>query len=341
MDFDANGDLETIREDAQVTTLDWDARNHLINITGPGITAVSTYDAFGRRTRRQMNLQSTGYLYDHFDTVQDVSGGLAVNLLRSLRIDEPLVRNGKEYYLRDALGSVIAVADPSASVNTTYTYDPFGKTNVSGQSSSQFGYTSRESDLSDLYYYRLRYYAPEEERFISEDPMIGVVNRYEYVGASPTNFTDPTGLDKRPTVSDEITDVVVNTILDIMFREAAPCGGGAYSGAPRDCSRKGAPPGANGLQRAFAEHDRRVAESGAPFYDFTNERIQDAFILFFVDWLRFSISDTMKQGKGRRSCQVAIPNPNPIQDPIWSVFNQPTADPFEPPPPPFPWPGLR
>jgi RHS repeat-associated protein len=46
-----------------------------------------------------------------------------------------------------------------------------------------------------LVYYRARYYDPTIGRFISRDPagMPDGVNRYAYVGNSPTNFTDPSG----------------------------------------------------------------------------------------------------------------------------------------------------
>ena len=61
-----------------------------------------------------------------------------------------------------------------------------------------FGYTGRETDEeSDLYYYRARYYDPTTGQFISEDPIgfeAGDANTRRYVGNSPTNATDPSGL---------------------------------------------------------------------------------------------------------------------------------------------------
>lgn len=46
-------------------------------------------------------------------------------------------------------------------------------------------------------YYRARYYDPNAGRFLSEDPIgfAGGSNFYSYVGGSPTNLTDPSGLD--------------------------------------------------------------------------------------------------------------------------------------------------
>ena len=47
-----------------------------------------------------------------------------------------------------------------------------------------------------LYYYRARYYDPATGRFLSEDPIRfhAGFNFYQYVGSSPLNSDDPTGL---------------------------------------------------------------------------------------------------------------------------------------------------
>jgi uncharacterized protein RhaS with RHS repeats len=47
-----------------------------------------------------------------------------------------------------------------------------------------------------LYYYRARYYSPQLQRFISEDPIgftAGDINLYAYVQNNPTNYIDPEG----------------------------------------------------------------------------------------------------------------------------------------------------
>ncbi len=59
-----------------------------------------------------------------------------------------------------------------------------------------FQYTGRENDETGLYYYRARYFSPEMQRFISEDPIaiLGKINAYAYTDNNPVNYTDPTGL---------------------------------------------------------------------------------------------------------------------------------------------------
>jgi uncharacterized protein RhaS with RHS repeats len=49
--------------------------------------------------------------------------------------------------------------------------------------------------------YRARFYNPQLQRFISEDPLEffgGDFNLYAYVGNNPVNFTDPLGLWRFP-----------------------------------------------------------------------------------------------------------------------------------------------
>jgi RHS repeat-associated protein len=79
-------------------------------------------------------------------------------------------------------------------------YDSFG--NIQSQTNSavnfRFGYTGREFDAeTGLYYYRARYYDPQTGQFIGQDPLsfgAGDSNLYRYVGNSPTNLTDPSGM---------------------------------------------------------------------------------------------------------------------------------------------------
>lgn len=102
--------------------------------------------------------------------------------------------------LTDNQGTVRDVVDSDGVVVNHITYDSFGK--VTSESNAavefRFGYTGRELDAeTGLYYYRARYYNPATGRFLSEDPISfggGDANLYRYVGNSPTNYTDPTGL---------------------------------------------------------------------------------------------------------------------------------------------------
>lgn len=92
------------------------------------------------------------------------------------------------------------MTDSTGIAQTSYTFEPFGNATVAGSASSNsFAYTGRELDASGLQFNRARYYHPQLQRFISEDPIgfRGGINGYAYVSNSPTNFFDPLGLDKK------------------------------------------------------------------------------------------------------------------------------------------------
>jgi RHS repeat-associated protein len=218
--FDANGNLLTQTDASGTTTYTWDARNRLIGISGPSVTASFAYDALGRRISKTINGQTTTFHYDGLDIIQESGGAGEASYIRTLAIDEALTRSnptGTVAYLTDTLGSTLALTDASGSPATEYTYEPFGTTQVSGPSSpNPFQFTGRERDETGLYFYRARYYDSQRGRFVRENP-IGVggadPNRYAYVDSvgkpleanlyayalnSPTNFTDPYGLQAVP-----------------------------------------------------------------------------------------------------------------------------------------------
>ena len=99
----------------------------------------------------------------------------------------------------DGLDSTLTLMDTSGAAITQYTYEPFGRTTATGTASSNAAqFIGRENDGTGLYYYRARYYNPVLQRFLSEDPLGfngGDVNLYAYVGNSPTNLIDASGLE--------------------------------------------------------------------------------------------------------------------------------------------------
>lgn len=99
--------------------------------------------------------------------------------------------------MSDALGSVIALTDAAGGIQTQYSYEPYGKTTVSGSANSNSQrYTGREDDGTGLLHYRARYLSPSSGRFIAEDPIgiAGGPNLYAYVRGNPMSYTDPLGL---------------------------------------------------------------------------------------------------------------------------------------------------
>jgi RHS repeat-associated protein len=133
--------------------------------------------------------------------VQEKNGAtVTANLLTGLGIDEFFTRTdgvGVRALLHDALGSTVALGDGTGTLQTQYTYEPFGVTTQTGSASTNsYKYTAREDDGTGLYYYRARYYHPRLQRFIAEDSigfLGGDVNLYGYVRQNPILRTDPSG----------------------------------------------------------------------------------------------------------------------------------------------------
>jgi RHS repeat-associated protein len=189
LSYDSNGDMLSDGTNA----FTWDARNQLATLNG----VAPQYDAFGRRAK---NPAGTSFLFDGANSTQELSGSTVTANLMTGGLDELFQRSdtsGTVAPLTDALGSMLALANSSGTVQTQYTYDPFGSTTVGGTASNNPSqYTGRENDGTGLYYYRARYYNPTTGRFLSEDPIgfMAGANFYAYVGGNPLRYRDPFGL---------------------------------------------------------------------------------------------------------------------------------------------------
>ncbi|MBC8996629.1 toxin [Pseudomonas sp. N40(2020)] len=105
------------------------------------------------------------------------------------------------YSLDDHLGSCIMELDKDARVISSEGYYPFGATAwMAARSVIEVGYrfihfSGKELDISGLYYYGARYYAPWLQRWVSPDPAGDVdgLNLYGFVGKNPMVYVDQTG----------------------------------------------------------------------------------------------------------------------------------------------------
>jgi RHS repeat-associated protein len=194
--YDANGNLLSDGE----KTYTWDSRNRLVGLAG-GANASFGYDALGRRASKTIAGQSTDYLYDGPNAVRELVGSTSkAEFLTGLGMDEVYARTdaaGMRNFITDALGSTLALTDTAGTVQTQYSYEPYGRTTQTGQpSENSIQYSGRENDATGLYYYRARYLDPNKSRFIQADPVgvSGGINLYQYVKSSPLTYVDLEGL---------------------------------------------------------------------------------------------------------------------------------------------------
>lgn len=224
--YDLNGNLTS----DGTNTYTWNARNQLVTISGV-VNANFQYDAFGRRVSKNIN-GTTQFLYDGANPVQEISGSSTPTNLLTGRVDEYFQRTdsaGARSFLTDALGSTLALADSTGTLQTSYTFEPFGNTSTTGATTTNsFAFTGREFDASSLYYYRARYYGPSFQRFVSEDPLgfSSGANLYSYSANSPTQLVDPFGLTWE--------NFWNNPIMDFLSEHAnwlpGACQGGVFAG---------------------------------------------------------------------------------------------------------------
>jgi RHS repeat-associated protein len=198
--YDPNGNLTSNGTNMYT----WNARNQLVGLSG-GTSASFAYDGMGRRRSKTVGGTTNNFLYDELNFVQEQSGGgtPTANLLTGADVDETFTRtdaSGTSTLLIDALGSTLALANASGTVQTQYTYEPFGATTTSGATSTNTQqFTGRENDAAGLYFYRARYYTPSFARFGAEDPirLLGGPNLFAFVANNPIGFRDPLGLQVR------------------------------------------------------------------------------------------------------------------------------------------------
>ncbi len=136
-----------------------------------------------------------------------------------------MTRGGKNhYYLTDALGSVVALADEAGTKVNTYAYSPRGvqRAGTSEQIPQPYRFAGGYQDTTGLYHFAARYYDPNIGRFTTPDPSGLEKNPYLYAAGDPVNTIDPTGLWS-------VMDTITTTIAVVGLAAAVPTGGASLT----------------------------------------------------------------------------------------------------------------
>lgn len=226
--YDAEGNRTsrtTIATGAYVSYT-WDYRQRLTEVqfktssTGTLTKKISyTYDVHDQLIVKQLDATGDGtfeeterYVYDedHLAAIMDDTSNVSHYFMYGPGVDQVFADEttlgNVLWSLEDNQGTIRDWVDmdwtsTSPTIADHLQYDSYGKiTNQSNPTGHdvRFAYTGREWDADvGLYYYRARWYDPQVGKFISEDPMgfaAGDANLQRYVGNSPVNGTDPSGL---------------------------------------------------------------------------------------------------------------------------------------------------
>jgi RHS repeat-associated protein len=202
LSYDANGNLTN---DGTNTYL-WDAENRLLKINYPGTNNNSqfTYDAYGQNVMIQeysgATLTSTKQFVWGCDSNRPFQPSEARNSSGVVTAQYFLLGetiSGTSYlYTKDRIGSIREMTTASGTIESQYSYDPFGRT-VQQQTTvmSDFQYARYYMHApSGLNMTLGRLYSARLGRFLNRDPRPNDrLNLYAYVGNYPIGATDTSG----------------------------------------------------------------------------------------------------------------------------------------------------
>ena len=212
--YDRRGNLiRESRNDKTEKEYAFSAMNRLEHFSGEGKTVRNyTYNGLGQRVLETDGRQKISYILDltknYNNLLQREKKGATESYIWGSGLLGRETAEEKETYLCDELGSVTRCMDALGNVSSVYGYDEFGvdlserKSVYEKQGKRQpFGYTGYRMDAgSGLYFAQAREYAPVYGRFISADPVGGVMelpltaNAYGYCWNNPAALVDLNGM---------------------------------------------------------------------------------------------------------------------------------------------------
>jgi RHS repeat-associated protein len=248
--YDSNGNQFTKASGGATTNYSWDALNRLTAVVTGSNGTQYQYDGDGNRVSQQISTGTYAYVNDPATALPVVLSENGPDGNISYAYGDSLVSASatglQSFYQFDGLGSVATVTDQSASVKASYSYDPWGNAasniDLLGQK-NKFKFTGEALDpVTGLVYLRARYYDPTAGHLLSRDPLTrsdqsAVPAPYVYVGNSPVQRVDPTGL--FGISLDQFLQAYSQTIHSLP--SWAECGGG-YLDIGDSCKQQGLAP---------------------------------------------------------------------------------------------------
>ncbi len=214
---DAAGRVTQIARGAINTDLTYDSFDHVTQVDQGGATTDYVFDGEGRRVSVDDGTSSRNFLvapsmarsYESPHVITDAVTGNQ-QLAYVFAGEHAVMRygaSGPRYYLRDAMGSIIALTDGAGNRVARIEYDAFGNIDATTgaeaalptESLGDFRHHGMWRDPTGLYYVRARTYDPETARFTSRDPAAPASQApemwspYQANRSVPTLYRDPSG----------------------------------------------------------------------------------------------------------------------------------------------------
>ena len=174
--YDADGNLLTQNEDvsdpAGLVTYGYDGFQRQTSVTAGDRTTTYAYNAQGIRTSKTCGSSRTSFLLDGGNVIAELSNGtLTAKYLRGMNLISRTDSSRTTYYLFNAHGDVVDLANSSGSSVKSYDYDAFGnEKSPSASDRNPFRYCGEYWDTeTGTYYLRARYYDPLIGRFTQQD----------------------------------------------------------------------------------------------------------------------------------------------------------------------------
>ncbi|MEV3890816.1 RHS repeat-associated core domain-containing protein [Streptomyces griseoincarnatus] len=165
-----------------------------------GITAgAKTYDLVhaGTTNAERTKLGSTWFHHTALGLASTTTNGVDTGFIRepSGTLNSMTTGGKSYYYLTDATGNVLGLADDAGKRTHTYAYGPTGlpRGTTTEATPQPHRYTGAYLDPTGLYKMGHRYYDPTLGRFTQPDPSGQEENPYLYAAGDCINRTDPTG----------------------------------------------------------------------------------------------------------------------------------------------------
>lgn len=223
--YDEEGKLLTRSEAGSTLGFVWNAEDQLVEVSTSAGLVDFRYDALGHRVGRGGPGGSTDYLVDLLNptgfsqVLAEIESATGTELARYVFGHQALSqsRGGERSYFHfDAPGSTRILSDAGGHLAASFSYDAFGElTGSSGTEPSDLLFKGEwfEPEIG-LTFLRARWYDPGVGRFVSHDPIRGLLgeplslNPYLFANANPLVYSDPSG---------ELSSLAIATIGSVVL----------------------------------------------------------------------------------------------------------------------------